>query len=230
MFVKRCLVITACTLLAAPALASIWCGQNGVVRLSFTQAETLQSVTTVAPGENGVTLVDVWAYLDEVEPMERDGEVFLAIGGFELKLVIEGAPGSIVKQEFPFPRLNIGPELGFCVVGIDPSARLVKGRTELVHWQVMFPQPPQKVVLRLDPDSVPSCKTVEGCPGSGSFAIYTGTVDADQVSDLFGTGCVPAYLNWPQAPEVKALRGTSSWRDVGVYTPESDQPSPNKSR
>lgn len=230
MFAKRCLVALACVVLAAPALASTWCGQNGVVRLSFTGGEDLVSVTTAAPGEGGVTLVDVWAFLDEVEPMARDGEVFLAIGGFELKLVIEGAKGTVVKQEFPFPRLSIGKEMGHCVVGIDPSARLVHGRTELVHWQVMFPQPPQKVIFRLDPEGLPSCKTVEGCPGSGSFALYTGTVDAKQVSDMFGAGCVPAYLNWPQAPEVKPLRGTSPWREVGVYAPLAGQPTPHRSQ
>ena len=230
MFAKACLVVAVCVVLTVPALGSTWCGENGVVRLSFTKGEDLTSVTTVAPGEGGATLVDVWAYLDEVEPVARDGEVFLAIGGFELKLVIEGASGSIVKQEFPFPRVNIGKEPGFCVVGIDPSARLANGRTELVHWQIMFPQAPQKVVFRLDPEALPSCGTVEGCPGTGSFALYTGTIDAKQVGDLFGAGCVPAYLNWPQAPEVKALRGTSSWRDVGIYTPKSSQPSPSKSQ
>lgn len=219
MFAKSSLVIAACAVLAGPASASTWCGENGVVRLSFTQGEDLTSVTTVAPGEGGATLVDLWAYLDEVEPMMRDGEVFLAIGGFELKLVIEGAAGSVVSQEFPFPRLNIGKEPGTCIVGIDPSARLAQGRTELVHWQILFPEPPQKVIFRLDPDALPSCKTVPGCPGSGAFMLYNGTVDAKQVSDMFGAGCVPAYLNWPQAPEVKALRGTTSWRDVGVYTP-----------
>jgi hypothetical protein len=223
MFAKRLQAITittaACLALAAPAAASIWCGENGVVRLSFSQGEDLTSVTTVTPGEGGVTLVDLWAYLDEVEPMARDGEVFLAIGGFELKLVIEGAAGTVVKQEFPFPRLNIGKELGTCIVGIDPSARLVNGRTELVHWQVLFPTPPRQVTFRLDAEALPSCKTVPGCPGSGAFMLYNGTVDARQVSDMFGAGCVPAYLNWPQAPEVTALRGTPSWREVGVYTP-----------
>jgi hypothetical protein len=230
MVAKRYLMIAACLVLAAPALASTWCGQNGVVRLSFAQGDDLKSVTTAAPGEGGATLVDLWAYLDEVEPMAHDGEMFLAIGGFEMKLVVEGAAGTVVKQEFPWPRINIGSEPGYCIVGIDPSARLVNGRTELVHWQVMFPQPPQKVIFRLDPDSLPSCKTVEGCPGTGSFALYTGTVDAKQVSDMFGAGCVPAYLNWPQPPEVTALRGTSSWRDVGVYTPKDGEVSPNKSR
>lgn len=230
MFAKRCLVAAACVAVAVPTVASAWCGQNGVVRLSFTQGEELTSVTTAAPGESGATLVDVWAYLDEVEPMARDGEMFLGVGGFELKLVIEGAPGTVVKQEYPFRCLDIGQEPGFCIAGIENSAPLVNGRTELVHWQVMFPQPPQKVIFRLDPESLPSCKTLEGCPGSGSYALYTGTVDAKQVADVFGAGCVPAYLNWPQAPEVKALRGTASWRDVGVYSPADDQPSSNKPR
>lgn len=220
---KRYLLIAACLLLAAPVLASTWCGENGVVRLSFTAAPPYESVTTVAPSEAGPTMVDVWAFLDQVAPTSLEGEEFLGIGGFELRLVIDGAAGTVVKQEFPFKNVSIGQEPGYCVVGIDPSAKLKGGCTLLVHWQVMFPQPPKNVVLRLDPESLPSCETVEGCPGSGTYAIYTGTVDANQVNDLFGAGCLPAYLNWTPAPEVKALHGTSSWQDVGLFKPSKSQ-------
>ena len=210
-------VVLAALAASAPALASTWCGENGHVRLSFTPAPDLQSVTTVAPGAGGTTLVDVWAVLEGVEPMQRDGEAFLALGAFELRLLIEGGEGVVVTTDFPFKALNIGKDPGSCVVGIQPSARLANGATPLVHWQVMFAKPPKEVVLRLDPAGLPSCATVEGCPDSGTFAIYNGTVDSGQFTDLFGAGCAPAYLNWPQAPAAKVLHGSSAWGDVGVY-------------
>lgn len=210
-------VVLAVVVAAAPALASTWCGENGHVRLSFTPAPDLQSVATVAPGAGGTTLVDVWAVLEGVAPMQRDGEAFLGLGAFELRLLIEGGDGVVVATDFPFKALNIGKDPGACVVGIQPSARLKDGATPLVHWQVMFAKPPKEVVLRLDPAGLPSCATVEGCPESGTFAIYNGTVDSGQFTDLFGAGCAPAYLNWPQAPAAKVLHGSSAWGDVGVY-------------
>ncbi len=132
MFAKRCLVAAACVVLAAPAVASTWCGQNGVVRLSFTQGEELTSVTTAAPGESGVTLVDVWAYLDEVEPMARDGEVFLGIGGFELKLVIEGAAGDHREAGISLPAPQYRPGAGLLRRGHRPLGPA--GRTAGPNW------------------------------------------------------------------------------------------------
>ncbi len=210
-------IVSLAAALAAPAAASVFGGENGVVRLSFTPADSLTSVAKVAPGAGGVTVVDLWAYLDGVEPMVRDGEAFLGIGGFELKLVIEGAKGNITKQDFPFAHFNIGSELGACVVGIDPGQPLDHGRAALVHWQIVFVTPPEKVTFTLDPTALKSCETLPACVGSGIYGLYTGTVTARQMDSIFGTGCARAYLNWPTAPDTTPLHGTKPWRKEGVY-------------
>ena len=72
---------------------------------------------------------------------------------------------------------------------------------------------------RLDPDALKSCGTVEGCPGSGTQALYSGTVDAGLMAYLVGAGCVPALLNWDEEPAVKPIHGQVGWRDVGVFDP-----------
>jgi hypothetical protein len=212
-------VVLAAALTTLPAAASTWCGENGVVRLSFTKGDTLQSVATIAPPTQGPTLVDIWAYLDDVDPVEIKDEKFTGIGGLEMRLVIDGAEGAIVKQDFPFVHVNVSPSPGLVLVGIDPGQKLQQGRALLVHWQVAFMQPPQDVTFRLDPNSLQSCKTMPDCVGSGSYALYTGTVASNLVTYIAGAGCAPAFLNWKRAPELRPLRGKTSWQDVGVMTP-----------
>jgi len=206
-------------ILALPAAASTWVGENGVVRLAFNQGESLISAAAVEPGAGGTTMVDLYAYLDEVEPMQHEGEAFIAIGGFELKLLVEGAEAHITEQTFPFAHFNVGKNPGHCVVGINPAQRLVDGRCELVHWKILFTEPVRNVTFRLDTAGLLSCRTLAGCPDSGTQALYSGTVDSGLMGFLVGAGCVPAHLNWDEPRKPLPIRGTQNWRDVGVFEP-----------
>ncbi|MFO7653257.1 MAG: hypothetical protein R6X25_05475 [Candidatus Krumholzibacteriia bacterium] len=207
---------------AEPAGATDWCGLNGVIRLSFAP-DSVQTTAQVDPDPEGMTVVDLHALLTDVEPVQRDGEAFLAIGAFELTLEIEGADGHVTEQTFPWRVLSVGRSAGECVVGIAQSGRLNSGGpTLLVNWKLMFPGPVEDVVFRLDPAGVPSCVTTEGCAESGAQAIYVGSLPSGQVKDMFGTGQAPAFLNPTQEPEVEVVAGEPTWRDFGIYEPRSE--------
>jgi len=202
------------------AVASVWCGQNGLIRLSFTEGDSLVGVLAAKPDSSGLTAVDLYAVLDDVELVARDGEKFVSLGGFELKMVIEGAEGIIQAQEFPFRQFNMGQQLGTCYVGIYPGLAIKEGRATLVHWHILFRGKPQNVVFRLDPAGLRSCATLAGCEQHHPYALYTGTPTAGQTGDMFGAGYVPAYLNFDGEADLTPITSTGLWSEVGVYSRE----------
>ena len=211
------LVLTAVLLsVSGPALAK-WQGQNGVVRFSFTEGSELQPVAHVPVGENGVTQVDLYAWLTDVVPLEKDDEAYVGTSGFELQLVIEGAEAFITKQEYPLPVRQVGKQLGNCIVGLDPALTFEDGRTQLVHWQIMFQGEVEDVVFRLDPEGLISCQRDPECDGSGVSMLYTGSRYSKLMEYVFGAGYQPAYLNPTGEPDLSAVNGNVSWEDVGGF-------------
>jgi len=219
--VAAALVVTA---LAAggPAAASIWCGENGVIRFSFAPGDSLLETVVTGEPANGLTIVDVAAWLTDVTPVARQGDAFLRVGGVELKLAMTGpggqAIGQVIGQEFPDPRaLNVGQAPGQVAVGFNPGLRLRAGSVLLARWKVLFQGRPQDVRFGLDPAGARSCATVEGCPGTGAQAVYVGADSANQMDCLFSAGFVPAWLNPTGEPDRTPVRGTASFADVGVF-------------
>lgn len=212
------LAVTAVLLLAAvPVAFAGFCGENGVVRLSFSKGPELQPVATVEPGEGGVTMVDLYAWLTDVEPLEKDGQPFDGLAAFELHLAIEGAEGYILKQEFSQEAKQIGPKLGSVIVGLYPGLYFTDGAVQLVHWQIMFQGRPENVVFRVDPDQMVTCERTPGCPGTGLSALYTGIDSQGFIGSVFGAGAQRAYLNPGGETDLSLSRGTVTWRDVGEF-------------
>jgi hypothetical protein len=210
------LLTSGLLLVALPTLAG-WQGQNGVVRFSFAEGPELQNVTRVEAGENGVTTIDLYAWLTDVELLQKEGEAFLGLSAFELQLVIEGAEGFILKQEYPQATRQVGKKLGQCIVGLHPGLGLENGMTQLVHWEIMFQGPVEDVVFRLDPAGLFTCDRTPGCEGSGVSALYVGTRSSGFVGEVFGAGYQAAYLNPTGEPDLSVVNGTVSWQDVGEF-------------
>lgn len=210
-----CTVALLSLAFAASASAQ-WCGENGLIRFSFVEGEEIISVANVE-AENGVTLVDVYAWLDQVEPVARDGEAFLATGGFEFELVIEGARGFVMEKTVPIHHLDMGKTNESCIVGLDPGLSLRGDQVHLVKWKVMFQGPVQDVVFRLKDDVPASCNTVEGCAECGSPAIYIGVEGSEQLTCFFGAGYEPAYLNPTGEIDQTPVRGHCGFEDVGIF-------------
>lgn len=203
---------------AGPAAASVWCGENGLVRFSFAAGDSLVETLVTGEPEGGVTVVDVYGWLTGMDPVARHGDAFLRLGGAELKLAITGAEASIIAQEFPDQKaLNVGAAPGTLAVGFHPGLRLQGGQVLLVHWKLLFQGRPQNVRLGLDATELRSCATLEGCPGTGTQALYAGADAANQLDCLFGAGYAPAWLNPAGEPDRTPVTGTASWRDVGVF-------------
>ena len=217
-FFLALLICSVSGLLLAPASVAGWCGENGVVRFSFEEGPDLVSVANVPAGENGVTMVDLYAWLTDVVPLQKNGEAFLGMAALELQLVIEGAEGFILKQEYPQESKQVGKSLGNCIVGFSPGLKFTDGATQLVHWQIMFQGSPENVVFRLDPEGLITCERTEGCSGSGVSALYTGTQESRFIGSIFGAGYQAAYLNYDGEPDLKPVTGTVSWEEVGEFS------------
>lgn len=201
-----------------PASASIWCGQNGLIRFSFAPGDSLSETLVTGEPQGGVTIVDVAAWLTGADPVARDGDAFLRLGGAELQLAITGAEGTVIGQEFPDPKaLNVGSVPGQVAVGFHPGVRVNAGSALLVRWKVLFQGRPTNVRFGLEPAGLRSCATLEGCPGSKTQALYAGADAANQIDCLFGAGYVPAWLNPDGEPDRTPVTGTSTWREVGVF-------------
>lgn len=213
---KLALILTIMVLGSSNAAAE-WCGENGLIRLSFTEGEQLQSTMTIGAESKGVTMIDLYAYLTDMDSIKRDGEAFLGVGAIELSLVVEGAEAFITSQDFPVANRSVGRRPGEVIVGLDPGIKLEEGQTQLVHWQVMFQGTPKNVKFTLDPDGGISCGRTPGCTEARPYALYTGTNASRQISSIFGAGCVPAYLNFEGEADVSPLRGNETWKDVGIY-------------
>ena len=203
---------------AAPAAASVWCGENGLVRFSFAAGDSLVETVRTGEPEGGVTIVDVYAWLTGMEPVARRGDAFLRLGGIELKLQVTGAEASILAPEFTDAKaLNVGQGPGTLAVGFHPGLRVQDGRVLLVHWKLLFQGRPQDVRVGLDATQLSSCATLAGCPESGTQALYAGADAANQLDSLFGAGYVPAWINPAGEPDHTPVTGKVGWRDVGVY-------------
>ncbi len=200
-----------------PAFASDWCGENGLVRLSFTEGEELNSVKTLETDAKGVVMVDLYAYITDMDPVKRDGEAFLGIAAVEFTLVIEGAEGFITSQEFAQANRSVGRRPGEVMVGLDPGLPVKNGRAQVVHWTILFQGNPENVVFRLDREALISCARTEGCSEGRPYALYTGNDASNQLGSLFGAGYAPAYLNFKGEPDLTPLKGMQSWQDVGLY-------------
>ena len=200
-----------------PATASEFCGGNGVVKLAFADTPGLPATETASPDQTGMTTVDVWAVLDEVDRVEGPGGVMLAIGGFELTLDVQGAEPIILEKEILLPYRDFGQSQAECRVGTHPGQPFTDGRLALVRWRVGFQGEVSDVVFDLAPDGAASCATLEGCPGSGCRALYAGTVESRQEGFLFGAGSRPAVLNPTQDPDLAVRSCTVGWREVGVF-------------
>ncbi|MFT5233777.1 MAG: hypothetical protein ACI9UK_000948 [Candidatus Krumholzibacteriia bacterium] len=211
-------VIALClSLKAGIVAASDWCGENGVIRFSFAEGSELVQVLNTEEPVNGVTTVDVYAWLTDVDMVAHKGEKFLRVGGIEMKLTIEGAEAFILKQEFPSQALNVGEKTGTIIAGLVPGQRLEEGKTHLVKWQIMFQGRPENVRFGLDPSGVMSCPTVEGCVEAAPPAVYVGVEGSGQLGAMFGAGYVPAWLNPVGEPDTKPVRAKQTYQDVGIF-------------
>lgn len=203
---------------ALPAAASVWCGDNGLIRFSFAAGDSLVESLTTGEPKDGVTVVDVEAWLTGVDPVARDGDAFLRVGGVEFTLSITGAEATVISQEFAEPKvLNVGQVPGQVAVGFNPGARLIGGSALLVRWKVLLQGRPQNVRFGLDPTGLRSCSTTAGCPEAGPQALYVGAASANQLGFMFGAGYAPAWLNPEQEPDRTPVTGTVSWQQAGIF-------------
>ena len=81
-------VLLAVCLLPAALLpnlagASTWCGENGLIRFSFVEGDSIVSVLDAGEPVNGVTTFEVYAWLTDIDAVANDGEAFLHLGGME---------------------------------------------------------------------------------------------------------------------------------------------------
>ncbi len=205
-------------LLPVGATASTWCGDNGLIRFSFVQGDSLVTVLHSEDSGDGVTSFELYAWLTEFEPVAMDGEAFLHVGGFELKLSITGAEAFILEQEFPSKVLNVGKEMGHIAVGLDPGEKIRDNKVFLVHWKVMIQGRPENVRIGLDPAGLMSCTTLEGCPECEPLALYVGNQGSRQLGTMFGAGYVPAWVNPTGEPDQTPVTGKCSWSDVGIFS------------
>jgi hypothetical protein len=201
--------------LAQPAAASTWCGENGVLRLVFAVDDSLSSVARVEPGEHDLTAVELQVWLEEVAPVAIAGEAFLALGGYEFQLVVEGAEAMVKGHQLAAGAMNMAKGTLAYLVGMQQPLKIKEGRALLGTWQLLFRGSPSDVRITVAPEGVHSCADCEGCAGSGTRGLYVGTIDSGQIGEIFGAGCVPAWLNPTGEPDLTPLRGDASWQDVG---------------
>lgn len=223
---KRSLVLAAGAFLAAavaatlapvPAAASNWCGENGYVQLRFGETVDGPAVLAAEPDELELVRVTVSAWLTGVEPVALNGEALLLIGGYELQLVVTGAEPLSVRKILPEGIVDMAQEPTGCLVGLNRALRLEDGGSRLVSWEVVFKGETCDVRFELKPEGILTCETTPGCPGTGTRALYIGSHDAQMLSEVFGAGCAPAFLNPAGEPDLTVLKGKSTWRDVGRF-------------
>jgi len=203
---------------ALPAAATVWCGENGLIRFSFVAGDTLVETLTTGEPKNGMTVVDVEAWLTGVDAVARDGDAFLRVGGAEFTLSITGAEATVMSQEFADPKaVNVGQAPGQVAVGFSPGVRLKGGSALLVRWKVLLQGRPQNVRFGLNPTGLRSCLTTTGCPEAGSQALYVGAASANQLGFMFGAGYAPAWLNPEPEPDRTPVTGTVSWQQAGIF-------------
>lgn len=213
------LTVLVLTCLGAGTALAAWCGENGTVRFSFSEGPELQPVGRAAPDQNGLTVIDLYAWLTDVQPVEREGREFEGLAAFEMHLAIEGAEGFITKQEYSQEVRQVGKKPGNCIVGLYPGLYFTEGAVQLVHWQVMFQGEVKDVVFRLDPEQLITCERTPGCEGSGVSALYTGIDSHGFIGEVFGAGHQAAYLNPTGEPDLSEHHGQQTWQQVGRFVP-----------
>ena len=205
-------------LLPVGSMASTWCGDNGLIRFSFVQGDSMVTVLHSDDSESSVTSFDLYAWLTDFEPVAKDGEAFLHLGGIELKLSITGAEAFVVEQEFPSKALNVGKEMGHIAAGLHPGEKIRDNKVFLVRWKIMIQGRPENVRIGLDPSGLMSCTGLEGCQDCDPVALYVGNESSRQVGIFFGAGYVPSWINPTGTPDQTPVTGKCSWRDVGVFS------------
>ncbi|MCK9996861.1 MAG: hypothetical protein KAH56_11350 [Candidatus Krumholzibacteria bacterium] len=211
------LLLFPAVLLPGQAGASTWCGENGLIRFSFVEGDSLVSVLDTGEPVNGVTTFEVFAWLTDVDEVALDGEAFLHLGGMEFKLTITGAEAFILEQTFPSQALNVGQEMGHIAAGLHPGERIRGGKVLLVRWKVMIQGRPENIRLGLDPKGLMSCADLEGCPEGDPQALYVGNESSRHLGNMFGAGYVPSWINPTGEPDQTPVHGKQSWRDVGLF-------------
>lgn len=209
--------VLALTLAAFPAVASNWCGENGLVRFSFSEGDSLVPVLFAEPDESGLTRVELYVWLTDVDPVALGGNALLHVGGFEMELACDGAAGSVVGKTFPTKVLDVSDTPWQVMTGLNPNPKLVNGRTFLVKYEIVFEGRPENVRFSVLPGGIGTCATVEGCPGTNAHFIYIGPSYPDMLGEVFSAGYEPAWLNPTGEPDLTPVRGTSTWRDVGRF-------------
>ena len=206
-------------LLATAAAASTWGGHNGDIRLSFTEGPEFTHVMEQEPLPRVGVIVELYAYLCDVDQVASEGEKFLSVGGWELQLAVDGAEWDILDTELPQDALNAGTGKGVMYVGKYTGVPFEDGTAKLMRWRIRLHGDPENVVFRLEPSGVNSCDVLPDCRGSDTQAVWAGSGASGQAGMLFSAGYVPAYLNWgDDAPEVEPVRGKTTWRDRGIFT------------
>lgn len=201
----------------APAVAAAVL-ERPVVARSVT-GDSLVVAATTAGGPRGA-LIDLYAVLDDVALLYWNGLQLRALGGIEFALRIEGGEAMIVGQEFPLRAFNVRSEPGRLSAGLFPELALRDRRATLVHWRIYLPGTPRNLAFRLDPAALGTCATLEGCPGSGSQALWTGSPVSEMAGLIFSAGYTPAYLNWEGEPDLAVVRGRGDWCETGLFTTE----------
>lgn len=210
-------VLLALVLLPATSGATVWCGDNGLFRFSFAEGDSLVSVLHTEESGGDVTFVDIYCWLTDIDPVAREGEAFLHVGGFEMKLAITGAEAFILEQDFPSEVLNIGKEIGHIVCGMHPEQKIKDRKVFLVRWKVMFKGPVKNVHLGLDRSGLMSCADIRGCAAGEPPALYVGNEGSRQEGLLVGAGYVPAWINPTVEPDQTPVTGKQGWRDAGIF-------------
>ena len=214
----RMLIVTLLIVAAAlPAAATEWCGCNGNIHLSFSGGPQIEQVAEMAPGQQGLTIVSVYAILDDVTAVEGPGGVFLALGGFELDLRITGAKPATVAKNILIPHHDFGSRSTQCRVGASEGQKIVGGPLALCQWIVTFTGDVADVRFDLDPAGMPTCDGIPGCNEAGASGVYVGTIDSRQEGMLMGTGCVPAMLNPSGEPNLEPVPCAQGVDAVGLF-------------
>jgi hypothetical protein len=211
------MLMLATLLVALPTLASTWSGENGLIRFSFVEGDSLVTVWDSGEASGGVTKLKVYCWLTDLDSVKHDGEAFLHIGGYELALDIQGAEAFILGQDIPGKHLNMGKEKGQIAVGLHPGLKITGGQVLLATWELMFQGRPTDVRFGLDKSGANSAATLEGAPKDELQAIYVGSESSRQLLFMFAAGYEPAWLNPTGEADQTPLSGPQSWKDVGVF-------------
>lgn len=219
---RAVMAIALLVLTVGPAAASTFCGCNGTIKLSFSEGPTIEPVARMSPGDGGLVVVDVWAILDDVAPMEGPGGVFMALGGYEFELQITGGEPFAVVKTLTAPNRGFGqrPTQVWAGTSYD-GMRVDRGPIALCHWTVLFRGEVSNVRFALDPAGLLSCEGMATCDGNGVQALYCGSSDARLEDHLFGAGCQPAVLNPTDDADFEPVPCTLGFAEVGVFTPRA---------